>query len=232
MTLGRENRPTIRERLARLRNSQRPNTGNGRRSRPRTGRWRDDRQAEKADHPSTSRISSSCISLTSSARGYGWRWGGRLGEAAPHRAGLFGGLCQPGAQLPSAGPVHGRRRRSADPAGGLLQRQEREEIPPGDRVRERPLGHPGRHRSLRRPGLLPERPPHSDGTDHHVEPPQGAKYARNKNILVIGGSGSGKTRFFVKPNLLQCHSSYVVTDPNGLYLERIEKGCVTRDKST
>ena len=40
------------------------------------------------------------------------------------------------------------------------------------------------------------------------------KYARNKNILVIGGSGSGKTRFFVKPNLMQMHSSYVVTDPN------------------
>jgi len=39
------------------------------------------------------------------------------------------------------------------------------------------------------------------------------KYARNKNILVIGGSGSGKTRFFVKPNLMQMHSSYVVTDP-------------------
>ena len=45
--------------------------------------------------------------------------------------------------------------------------------------------------------------------------PKQPKYARNKNILVIGGSGSGKTRFFVKPNLLQCHSSYVVTDPNG-----------------
>ena len=44
------------------------------------------------------------------------------------------------------------------------------------------------------------------------------KYARNKNILVIGGSGSGKTRFFVKPNLLQCHSSYVVTDPKGTIL--------------
>ncbi len=41
------------------------------------------------------------------------------------------------------------------------------------------------------------------------------KYSRNKNILVIGGSGSGKTRFFVKPNLMQMHSSYVVTDPNG-----------------
>ena len=45
--------------------------------------------------------------------------------------------------------------------------------------------------------------------------PKEPKYARNKNILVIGGSGSGKTRFFVKPNLLQCHSSYVVTDPKG-----------------
>ena len=39
--------------------------------------------------------------------------------------------------------------------------------------------------------------------------------ARNKNVLVIGGSGSGKTRFFVKPNLMQLHSSYVVTDPKG-----------------
>lgn len=46
--------------------------------------------------------------------------------------------------------------------------------------------------------------------------PKNPKYARNKNILVIGGSGSGKTRFFVKPNLMQMHSSYVVTDPNGL----------------
>ena len=44
------------------------------------------------------------------------------------------------------------------------------------------------------------------------------KYARNKNILVIGGSGSGKTRFFVKPNLMQMHSSYCVTDPKGTIL--------------
>ena len=49
-------------------------------------------------------------------------------------------------------------------------------------------------------------------------PVSGPKYARNKNILVIGGSGSGKTRFFVKPNLLQMHSSYVVTDPKGTVL--------------
>ena len=45
--------------------------------------------------------------------------------------------------------------------------------------------------------------------------PKQPKYARNKNILVIGGSGSGKTRFFIKPNLMQLHSSYVVTDPKG-----------------
>ena len=48
--------------------------------------------------------------------------------------------------------------------------------------------------------------------------PKLPKYARNKNILVIGGSGSGKTRFFVKPSLMQMHSSYVVTDPKGTVL--------------
>ena len=48
--------------------------------------------------------------------------------------------------------------------------------------------------------------------------PKQPKYARNKNILVIGGSGSGKTRFFVKPNLMQMHSSYVVTHPKGTVL--------------
>jgi len=51
--------------------------------------------------------------------------------------------------------------------------------------------------------------------------PKNPKYARNKNILVIGGSGSGKTRFFAKPNLLQCHSSYVVTDPKGTILNEV-----------
>ena len=48
--------------------------------------------------------------------------------------------------------------------------------------------------------------------------PKHPKYARNKNVIVIGGSGSGKTRFFVKPNLMQLHSSYVLTDPKGTVL--------------
>ena len=56
--------------------------------------------------------------------------------------------------------------------------------------------------------------------------PSAPKFARNKNILVIGGSGSGKTRFFVKPNLMQMHSSYVVTDPKGTVL--IECGKMLR----
>lgn len=46
--------------------------------------------------------------------------------------------------------------------------------------------------------------------------PEHPKYDRNKNILIVGGSGAGKTRGFVKPNIMQMHSSYVVTDPNGL----------------
>ena len=56
--------------------------------------------------------------------------------------------------------------------------------------------------------------------------PSAPKYGRNKNILVIGGSGSGKTRFFVKPNIMQMHSSYVVTDPKGTVL--IECGNMLR----
>ena len=48
--------------------------------------------------------------------------------------------------------------------------------------------------------------------------PKNPAYARNKNVLIIGGSGSGKTRFWLKPNLMQCHSSYVVTDPKGSIL--------------
>ena len=53
--------------------------------------------------------------------------------------------------------------------------------------------------------------------------PKNPKYARNKNVLVIGGSGSGKTRFWLKPNLMQMHSSYVVTDPKGTILVEFGK---------
>lgn len=63
--------------------------------------------------------------------------------------------------------------------------------------------------------------------------PSAPKFARNKNILVIGGSGSGKTRFFVKPNLMQMHSSYVVTDPKGTVLvecgKMLERGRPKRE---
>ena len=65
--------------------------------------------------------------------------------------------------------------------------------------------------------------------------PSSPKYARNKNILVIGGSGSGKTRFFVKPNLMQMHSSYVVTDPKGTVLiecgRMLQKGIPKIDRN-
>lgn len=65
--------------------------------------------------------------------------------------------------------------------------------------------------------------------------PKNPKYARNKNVLVIGGSGSGKTRFFVKPNLMQMHSSYVITDPKGTVLvecgKLLERGREKKDES-
>lgn len=57
--------------------------------------------------------------------------------------------------------------------------------------------------------------------------PADPKCARNKNVLCVGGSGSGKTRFFIKPNLLQMHSSYVVTDPKG-YILRIQRKYVIK----
>ncbi len=57
--------------------------------------------------------------------------------------------------------------------------------------------------------------------------PAKPKYARNKNVLVVGGSGSGKTRYFIKPNLLQMHSSYVVTDPKGQLIGEVGKALAT-----
>ena len=55
--------------------------------------------------------------------------------------------------------------------------------------------------------------------------PKDPKLARNKNVLVVGGSGSGKTRYFIKPNLLQFHSSYVLTDPKGTIFRVQNKVC-------
>ena len=51
-----------------------------------------------------------------------------------------------------------------------------------------------------------------------ISRPKDPKTSRNKNVLIVGGSGSGKTRFWLKPNLMQCHTSYVVTDPKGSIL--------------
>ena len=56
--------------------------------------------------------------------------------------------------------------------------------------------------------------------------PANPKYARNKNLLVVGGSGSGKTRFVIKPNILQMHSSYVVTDPKGTVVNEVGNALV------
>ena len=65
--------------------------------------------------------------------------------------------------------------------------------------------------------------------------PKNPKYARNKNILVIGGSGSGKTRFFVKPSLMQLNCSYVITDPKGTLIgetgKLLKRGAPKRDKA-
>ena len=64
--------------------------------------------------------------------------------------------------------------------------------------------------------------------------PKNPAHARNKNVLVVGGSGSGKTRFFIKPNLMQMHSSYVVTDPKGTVLvecgKMLARGAPKTDK--
>ena len=60
--------------------------------------------------------------------------------------------------------------------------------------------------------------------------PADPKNARNKNVLVVGGSGSGKTRFWLKPNLLQCHSSYVIADPKGYNYRGQSKDAFTKSE--
>ena len=62
--------------------------------------------------------------------------------------------------------------------------------------------------------------------------PKDPKNARNKNVLIVGGSGSGKTRFWLKPNLMQCHSSYVITDPKGYNNIGQRKSHMVRRKSS
>ncbi len=77
--------------------------------------------------------------------------------------------------------------------------------------------------ALHRPGVPEQCDSDQNGKPDHEQPPEGAKDARNKNVLVIGGSGSGKTRFWLKPNLMQMHSSYVVTDPKGNHFGGVRK---------
>ncbi len=77
---------------------------------------------------------------------------------------------------------------------------------------------PVRYCSLHRPGVPEQCHSHKNRKPDMNSRPKDPKTARNKNVLVIGGSGSGKTRFWLKPNLMQMHSSYVVTDPKGTIL--------------
>ena len=104
------------------------------------------------------------------------------------------------------------------PADYLHQRQEREEIPPRDRIRFGALGGADDIKPYTDPVFENNIPLTQTERLTMNSRPKQPKYARNKNILVIGGSGSGKTRFFVKPSLMQCTSkdfptSYIVTDP-------------------
>ena len=154
MTLDREKRPTIRERLAQASGTvqdQTPGTGEGQGQGPGGGAMSD---KVKSWCCSTSRISSSCISLTSSVRVCGWRLGRTPRRSCSTSGRAFQRPSQVWHPVSICWICAWARRRGADPAGGLLQRQEREEIPPGDRVRERPLGHPGRHRSYADPDFF------------------------------------------------------------------------------
>ena len=110
--------------------------------------------------------------------------------------------------------------RCRDAAGGVSERQKRQEVPSWLGVRLRPVGYSERYRAIY--GSKFEDNIILTKTERLMmsNRPPDPKNARNKNVLVVGGSGSGKTRFFIKPNLLQCDSknfpvSFVVTDPKG-----------------
>ena len=118
-------------------------------------------------------------------------------------------VAQPAPAGPGCWPV--LRRWPA--AGGLSERQKCEKIQAQCGVRFSPMGHPRRYCPLHRPGVQNTFILTQTERLTMSSRPKNPKYARNKNVLVIGGSGSGKTRFWLKPNLMQMHSSYVVTDP-------------------
>ncbi len=85
------------------------------------------------------------------------------------------------------------------PAGGLRQRQEPQEVPAGRRIRICPLGQAGGHQAVHESGVLEQCHPNADGVPDHEQPPEAAEVRQKQNILVIGGSGSGKTRFLSNP---------------------------------
>jgi type IV secretion system protein VirD4 len=105
-----------------------------------------------------------------------------------------------------------------------LKGKDAEKVPQKCGIRERPLGQQNRYcpfyrtRNRRNNIILTQ----TEGLMMSGRPKNPA-HARNKNVLVVGGSGSGKTRFFIKPNLMQMHSSYVVTDPKGTVLIEVGK---------
>ena len=123
--------------------------------------------------------------------------------------------------LPSVYPVDllvGIVRCGDYPLDSLCQREKREEIPQGRGVRLCPMGKRRRYKALHRPGFPKQHHFTQDERLTMNSRPKQPKYARNKNVVVIGGSGSGKTRFFCQTNLMQLHSSYVLTDPKGTVL--------------
>ena len=122
--------------------------------------------------------------------------------------------------LPSFHPTDlciGLMLRSGSAAGGVPERQKCQEISPWHGVWLCPLGYAEGYRTVMIDPVFAEQcDSDPDGAADDVgSRPKNPANARNKNVLVVGGSGSGKTRFWLKPNLLQCHSSYVVTDPKG-----------------
>ena len=109
--------------------------------------------------------------------------------------------------------------------GGLCKGQKRKEVPAQRRIRFGALGDGEGHRALRRPVFANNIILTQTERLTMNSRPKDPRTARNKNVLVVGGSGSGKTRFFVKPNLMQCVSekypcSFVVTDPKGYNIPR------------